>query len=440
MHSGRAPPICAPDDELKPPQVTFPHFHAAASSGYVQKEAGAPQDPRTAARPKNGTALRKWPLESWKPGSFTGVPEAEQLDLFVDGSYIFPASPHLRLASWAVTLARHDASVTPFILNAGLLPGRIASLSGARVKVWCDCLGVVRRCQGLQTRSWRVRPSTANSDLWQLVSEALLEVRGSFEVCKVDSHFRLQEEDDFLMEWLILSVRLPCEYMSRLDRQPFGAVAANWMTPLVRRSLFSLPLLRLGHVNVRRDTQFARKYGYPLLAGFEDWFRGTFFPVDAAADRQRWVAIFQLVVAYVQHFGRRPPFYDKTSQTWYEADDRRRGALLETDAGQLTSWFCRLLRAYVLATGGCYHSADARPDSTVLQVKMRVVNVYWPLQVANQVESSMTCQGEPQRAPELKPSGLHSPSMQPLARRQVKDSGEAWRQGLTAHHLAHVQT
>ena len=89
----------------------------------------------------------------------------------------------------------------------------------------------------------------------------------------------------------------------------------------------------------------------------------------------------------MQHFGRRPPFYDKTSQTWYEADDRRRGALLETDAGQLTSWFCRLLRAYVLATGGCYHSADARPDSTVLQVKIRVVKVYWRLQVANQVES-----------------------------------------------------
>ena len=386
-------------------------------------------------------ALASLPDTSW---NFVGLPNMAQLDLFVDGSCIFPASPHLRLASWAVVLARHDASVPPSVLNAGLLPGlvqssfraeifavlvacRLASLTEARVRVWCDCLGVVRRCHGLMSRSWTVKPSTKNSDLWHLVVEAIQAVRGSFEVCKVDSHLQEREDDDYLTEWLILNnsdvdaaarsagtqrgeffwtmwravqqdlafqsyigqavMRVHVEVGQAATRRRCSPVEG----PLGDDASLPLPLLCLGQASVRRDTQFAHKYGNPFLTRFEDWFRTTFFPTDASADRLRWVAVFQLVVAYVQEFGRRPPFYDRTSQTWYEADDRQRGELIVVDAGQLTSWFCRLLRAYVLATGGSYHSADARPDSTVLQVKMRVVKVYWPLDVASQVESFLAC-------------------------------------------------
>ena len=338
-------------------------------------------------------------------------------------------------------MARHDVSAPPCILNAGLLPElvqsgfraeihavlaacRLASLSGARIKVWCDCLGVVQRCKGLLSRSWRVKPSTSNSDLWYLVSEAMMEVRGSFEVCKVDSHLRVQEEDDFLMGWLILNnsdvdaaarhagtqrgdhcwalwreVQQDLAFQTHVGQAVMRVHVEVGQAAIWRRCSHedgyaeevtecSLPVLSLGPVNVRQDTQFARKYGNLFLARFEEWFRGTFFfPVEAAGERQRWVAVFQLVVAYVQTFGRRPPMYDKASQTWYEADDPQQGALIETEAEQLTSWFCRLLRAYVLATGGSYRSADARPDSTVLQVKMRVMKVHWPLHVASQVES-----------------------------------------------------
>ena len=100
---------------------------------------------------------------TWEPMS---LPCSGCVDLVVDGSCFFPECAPLRLASWAVTCARRDLSVPPRILHAGLLPGvlqtsfraevfavlaacRFASLSGVQVRVWCDCLGVVRRCRGL---------------------------------------------------------------------------------------------------------------------------------------------------------------------------------------------------------------------------------------------------------------------------------------------------
>ena len=132
--------------------------------------------------------------------------------------------------------------------------------------------------------------------------------------------------------------------------------------------------LQLGQVDVLRDTSSARKYGAFFLARFGTWFATTFFAPDIDASGLRWVSFFLPEVWEAALV-----LYDKASKTWFEPDDRPRGALLDTDAAQLSHWVGRLVRAYVLASGGMYASTDARHESSVLQVKM-------PLRTAAAVE------------------------------------------------------
>ena len=131
-----------------------------------------------------------WRALSILPGS---IPPFEMpaprcaYDLFTDGTCLLPTQPQVRLAAWAVTLARED-SMPPFVLNSGLLPGliqtsfraeifavlaavRFCRLVGTPVRIWCDCLGVVRRVRKLLSGSCNVPGNSKNGDLWKWMRE-----------------------------------------------------------------------------------------------------------------------------------------------------------------------------------------------------------------------------------------------------------------------------
>ena len=151
-------------------------------------------------------------------GACISMPVVERLDLFVDGSCAWPQSRHLRVASWAVVVARHFPGEEIRVLNAGCLPdimqtsfrAEIFALyvackfcrgAGARARVWCDCLGVVRKANMLLGGHWRVKPNTKNCDLWRLVAEELAELAGRVEVHQVRAHTTVGEETDVVQEW-----------------------------------------------------------------------------------------------------------------------------------------------------------------------------------------------------------------------------------------------
>ena len=156
---------------------------------------------------------------------------------FVDGSCMMPYFPQWRLATWAVTVARHGPADAPFILKAGLLPGllqtsmfgllsacRFCRVTGARVKVWCDCLGVVRKCKKMIAGAWWPKHNTKNSDLWHLLCEEIAGLDGRVDVQKVSAHVSLDEADDTLLEWLVINnddVDSAARQAQALRGQPF---------------------------------------------------------------------------------------------------------------------------------------------------------------------------------------------------------------------------
>ena len=163
--------------------------------------------------------LASLPDTTW---NFQPWPSAASFDLFVDGSCHMPASPRLRLATWAVVIARHAVDDPPVILNAGLLPGilqtsfraeifgllaacRFCRVTGATVRVWCDCLGVVRKGQGLLAGTWTVKHNTKNADLWRLVYDEVSVVWEKLDIQKVSAHESSCDDHDCVMDWLVLN-------------------------------------------------------------------------------------------------------------------------------------------------------------------------------------------------------------------------------------------
>ena len=389
-------------------------------------------------------ALHAWParqLELWAclvalpdtSGAFESFVPGASFDVFIDGSCMMPESPHLRLATWSLTLARHGSADPVVILNAGLLPTllqtsfraeifgllsacRFCRVSGAQVRVWCDCLGVVRTGRKLLSGAWKVRHNTRNSDLWQLVQDAMCGTDGRLSIQKVSAHVQEAEEHDALMNWLTLNnndadtvarqaqalrgerfwelwsdVRRDLAFQLMVGRTVFdvhaavGRVASRRADSLCTvEPHFWQPTsehrLVLGGVAARGALEFVRRYGRAFVETFDPWCR-RLLEADVGANRPlRWISLFQLVVAYLLDVQRRPPFYDGASKTWYEPDNRVRGRLIQASAAQVAHWFGTTLRAYVRLTGG-------RPDSAALQVKMRVVALPWEAGLAARVES-----------------------------------------------------
>ena len=346
-------------------------------------------------------------------------------DLFTDGTCLLPSQPQVRLAAWAVTLARED-SMPPFVLNSGLLPGliqtsfraeifavlaavRFCRLVGAPVRIWCDCLGVVRRVRKLLRGSNSFAANIKNGDLWSCLREETSGLENLLDIQKVPAHEELQDDDDAVTEWLLTNnadvdaaaraanlargeafwelweeVRKDRAYQTFVGRAvlkmhgAIGVVASRRdesRFQAVERDFQPRPeqAMTLGSQDVSADGAFARRYGARYQRELSDWLSHFVYHPICQQAPLRWISILQLLCSFVLETGRRPPFFDSASRTWYEPDDRVRGHLITVEARKLATWFGRSLRAFVIATGGNYHSEDIRPDSAALQIKLRSI-------------------------------------------------------------------
>lgn len=142
------------------------------------------------------------------------------LDLFTDGTCLFPKEPKLRFAAWAVTWASAGTnSLDHCVLSAGHLSGvhqssyraelvallvalKISLESKTRVRIWCDCQSVVNTFRFLQSGGC-VLNNQAHSDLWAEVSRCLqLIPEGNVLVGKVVSHGSQQAALTDLESWV----------------------------------------------------------------------------------------------------------------------------------------------------------------------------------------------------------------------------------------------
>ena len=117
------------------------------------------------------------------------------LELFTDGSCHFPT--HVgRLAGWAAVQADPsymDVSPQSRVLAASPLQGLlqtayraelravleavcIARHCGMKVRIWCDCQGVVDRVRAILLKQWRARPNGRHYDSWLALCNLLDEI------------------------------------------------------------------------------------------------------------------------------------------------------------------------------------------------------------------------------------------------------------------------
>ena len=128
-----------------------------------------------------------------------------------------PSVSHLRLASWAVTVAQPESSpahVAASSLLLGLLQSpfraessavvvalRFALASRQEVRIWSDCLGVVSKIRRLVVGA-RVGPCSRNADLWKEASDALSALGPRFKgIFKVEAHVDINDCDDEVVRW-----------------------------------------------------------------------------------------------------------------------------------------------------------------------------------------------------------------------------------------------
>ena len=131
------------------------------------------------------------------------------IDLFTDGSCHAPTKPW-RLASWSVVQADPTNyaldKMKSVVLAASPLRGliqsahraelrgvlealRIARKLACKVRIWCDCLGVVNRVQRLLEGVVRVKPNSRHADLWTEVVLMIEEIGANdIMITKVASH------------------------------------------------------------------------------------------------------------------------------------------------------------------------------------------------------------------------------------------------------------
>ena len=146
-------------------------------------------------------------------------------DLFVDGTCANPTEPCLRYGSWAVTLAAGGpGSLTNQVVLAGHLQGlcqsafraELAAVYNAlvwatercqKVRLWCDCLGVVQRVRRL-LKGGRVSPNRAHSDLWRNIAELLRTTDLEVQIIKVVSHCCVTAATNAEEEWVYWHNRL----------------------------------------------------------------------------------------------------------------------------------------------------------------------------------------------------------------------------------------
>ena len=253
---------------------------------------------------------------------------APQYDLFTDGSSAFRAEMLAVQMAW-----------------------QFAIIFRRRVRIWCGCLGVVRRVQGFLHGS-RVAPTSRNADIWCPIKEQVDVLGESFlGIFKISAHEDFQESEDELGRWCYYNNHLVDKAANRanLDRP-----ARFWETWDEVRKQYSYQRLegervlrvhlavakavrRWDQVSVRATGEVAfptapalevpacgedrlrevfAKYSRAFVLTLLNWLRLVSGPtVDASP---RWISFAQLYIAFHKMTGVRAPFL------------RSRGIVLET--------------------------------------------------------------------------------------------------------------
>ena len=144
------------------------------------------------------------------------------LDLFTDGSCLWPESAEYRVAAWSVTyappLSLDPDSVSSEIVCVGHLSGALQSAFraelfalltalqcverwGCSARIWIDCQGVIDKFQLYVHGKKRISFSSSHADLWLEVWNVMQHITADVSLVKVDSHETWNHETTTVLQW-----------------------------------------------------------------------------------------------------------------------------------------------------------------------------------------------------------------------------------------------
>ena len=370
------------------------------------------------------------------------------IDSFTDGSCHAPTTPW-RLASWSVIQADPTNfaldKLKSVVLAAGPLSGiqqtahraelravvealRIARQLACKVRIWCDCQGVVNRVERLLKRVVRVKPNSRNADLWSELDILLAEIGPTAVIItKVASHLDGQAPVSAFEGWCYTnngladhaaavahSLRSHSFWTAHktfaADSRYAAYVSSHVQQVLLTISRAVVQQQRTAELDpqdvevqpgeggpspigrgvalpevVWAPSELCQRFGHRIVVQLGAWFRQAQQPGDD--DIPCWISFYQLYCDYMLCSGEGGPL---RIGTWIDPAHRPNIDLQNISFKCRCRWFTCLLKALWKAWGFEVEVRFTRPRSEILTLHAGCAWLSWSGIRMDRVETWLT--------------------------------------------------
>ena len=351
-------------------------------------------------------------------------------DVFTDGSCLFQSIPMYRVAAWSAVLApAPQSSWTPAataVLAACALSGvcqsafraelyavafviHWAACTGASVRIWSDCLGVVNKVTLPLRAQLKLAVNRPNYDLWVWLA-ASVDALGAdrVRVYKVAAHRTLQSAGDWLTAWKYFhngyadrAARLanqarPEQFWRFWEDHVRATQTAELLAQQVqalhvaigRRHVQAQPHVEEVAQEVPREarvfeTKFhlgqwlghslptvSRLFGRTHITRLVQWFNAR---IGNGQSEVFWVSFTQLYLDYQMTWGHPGPL--RVQNQWVDISQRPHLAVTGFQLRQRIKWFRQMMKAALREAGAEVAMDQCRPCSTMIQAYVQSVSL-----------------------------------------------------------------
>ena len=344
------------------------------------------------------------------------------VNLFTDGSCLWPTEVTYRVASWSVILAppglASPSVLDASVVSAGFLPGIIqtpfrselfalaVALAccveqgvGGLIKVWSDCQSVVFRCNMLIRGEWTVTASHPHHDLWQWVSESLDTLgKQRVQVFKVKAHVDQISVRTSLEKWCAVfnfcadeaakmaNLQRSRAFWNLWTRHAEETAENRWVGELLAKHQIACMhrwfrsgdtavevtthVPRVGRVFTKQweppevlqvGQRFCRAFGDDLARRFLGWWQQVFGSSDSEL---QWISFTQLFIHWVTTTGH--PGVIKHGKGWLDGGKRQANPCSAYNVRTRTKWFRLMCREFAKSSGFKFACASLKPRSNYL--------------------------------------------------------------------------
>lgn len=393
-----------------------------------------------ALRPQTWGAWKQCLLEIPKAVVSSSIPPLGDnwIDLFTDGSCLWPGDSEMRLAAWSIIEASPTGSVcNSQVAWAGQLEGILQSAYRAelravccavqyalfwkkKVRIWSDCQSVVQRFQQLVFHNRVLKPNGPHYDIWSELLEAVERLgTHAVQITKVAAHQDVESTTSAFECWAFQHniVADRAARLANLQRDTdFWALHQQHCleTQRVRQTSRAVQnvILQISRKVVAREVVLQQdetvagagndritpvmsapappwdglvptspfsldvtgRYGYRFVANLAAWLSEALKFFEPGCETQ-WISIHQLYIDYQHQTGEIGLVYNKG---WKDPETLPGLKLVPKPFKKRSSWFGQVLRAVFRSFGISLPWMVTRPQSLMLSLHTACVELPWP--------------------------------------------------------------